>query len=96
MPLDLSKPIEAFDELVTYYRGKVYAMIVNMIRSDADAWDLAQDPGETSRAEVGGHALETELGVLCGRVDEMYKLPPPKENDAELVEALKAVGYMEE
>ena len=34
---------EAFDELVTYYRGKVYAMIVNMIRSDADAWDLAQD-----------------------------------------------------
>lgn len=33
----------AFDELVTLYRGKVYAMIVNMIRNDADAWDLAQD-----------------------------------------------------
>ena len=33
----------AFDELVTNYRGKVYAMIVNMIRNDADAWDLAQD-----------------------------------------------------
>jgi RNA polymerase sigma-70 factor (ECF subfamily) len=33
----------AFDELVTHYRGKVYAMIVNMIRNDADAWDLAQD-----------------------------------------------------
>lgn len=34
---------EAFDELVTRYRGKVYAMIVNMIHNDADAWDLAQD-----------------------------------------------------
>ena len=33
----------AFDQLVTLYRGKVYAMIVNMIRNDADAWDLAQD-----------------------------------------------------
>ena len=34
---------DAFDELVTHYRGKVYAMIANMIRNDADAWDLAQD-----------------------------------------------------
>jgi len=33
----------AFDQLVTHYRGKVYAMIYNMIRNDADAWDLAQD-----------------------------------------------------
>ena len=33
----------AFDELITLYRGKVYAMIYNMIRNDADSWDLAQD-----------------------------------------------------
>tara|TARA_R110002096_G_scaffold67332_11_gene163396 strand:+ start:2973 stop:3617 length:645 start_codon:yes stop_codon:yes gene_type:complete len=33
----------AFDMLVTRYRGKVYAMIVNMIHNEADAWDLAQD-----------------------------------------------------
>lgn len=33
----------AFDILVTRYRGKVYAMIVNMIHNDAEAWDLAQD-----------------------------------------------------
>ncbi|MGI9243753.1 MAG: sigma-70 family RNA polymerase sigma factor [Verrucomicrobiales bacterium] len=33
----------AFDQLVTHYRGKVYAMIVNMIRNDAEAWDLSQD-----------------------------------------------------
>lgn len=35
--------IEAFDELVTHYRGNVYAMFVNMIQSDADAEVLAQD-----------------------------------------------------
>ncbi|MCH2059821.1 MAG: sigma-70 family RNA polymerase sigma factor [Verrucomicrobiales bacterium] len=34
---------QAFDELVTFYRGKVYAMILNMIHNDADAWDLSQD-----------------------------------------------------
>ena len=33
----------AFDALVTKHRGKVYAMIMNMIKNDADAWDLAQD-----------------------------------------------------
>lgn len=35
--------MRAFDQLVTRYRGKVYAMIVNMIHNEADAWDLAQD-----------------------------------------------------
>lgn len=38
-----SGDMEAFDQLVTRYRGKVYAMIVNMIHNEADAWDLAQD-----------------------------------------------------
>ena len=33
----------AFDELVTRYRGKVYAMIVNIIHNQAEAWDLAQE-----------------------------------------------------
>ncbi|MGA3171524.1 MAG: sigma-70 family RNA polymerase sigma factor [Chthoniobacteraceae bacterium] len=33
----------AFNELVTRYRGKVYAMIYNMVRNEQDAWDLAQD-----------------------------------------------------
>lgn len=33
----------AYDELVTRHRGKVYSMIVNMIKNDADAWDLTQD-----------------------------------------------------
>ncbi len=33
----------AFNELVTRYRGKVYAMIYNMVHNEQDAWDLAQD-----------------------------------------------------
>lgn len=33
----------AFDVLVTRYRGRVYAMIYNMVKSEADAWDLAQE-----------------------------------------------------
>ncbi len=33
----------AFEPLVNRYRGKVYAMIVNMTGNDADAWDLAQE-----------------------------------------------------
>ena len=35
--------LKAYDALVTRHRGKVYAMIMNMVKSDADAWDLAQD-----------------------------------------------------
>jgi RNA polymerase sigma-70 factor (ECF subfamily) len=34
---------EAFDELVTRYRTRVFGMIYNMVHSEQDAWDLAQD-----------------------------------------------------
>jgi RNA polymerase sigma-70 factor, ECF subfamily len=34
---------EAFDELVTRYRARVFSMIYNMVHSEQDAWDLAQD-----------------------------------------------------
>ncbi|HWB03342.1 MAG TPA: sigma-70 family RNA polymerase sigma factor [Verrucomicrobiales bacterium] len=34
---------EAFESLVTRYRGKIYAMTLNMTGSDADAWDLSQE-----------------------------------------------------
>jgi RNA polymerase sigma-70 factor, ECF subfamily len=33
----------AFDELVTRYRTRVFGMIYNMVHSEPDAWDLAQD-----------------------------------------------------
>src|SRR5258708_32784284 len=34
---------EAFDELVTRCRTRVFGMIYNMVHSEQDAWDLAQD-----------------------------------------------------
>src|SRR6478672_3292945 len=33
---------EAFDELVTRYRTRVFGMIYNMVHNEQDAWDLAQ------------------------------------------------------
>lgn len=35
--------LKAFDTLVTRHRGKIYAMIRNMIHQEADAWDLSQE-----------------------------------------------------
>src|SRR5207253_1369023 len=34
---------EAFDELVTRYRTRIFGMIYNMVHSEQDARDLAQD-----------------------------------------------------
>ena len=33
----------AYDQLITIHRGKIYAMIYNMVKNDADAWDLSQE-----------------------------------------------------
>jgi RNA polymerase sigma-70 factor, ECF subfamily len=35
--------MRSYDELVTRHRGRIYAMIRNMIHQEADAWDLSQD-----------------------------------------------------
>ncbi|MCB1090484.1 MAG: RNA polymerase subunit sigma-24, partial [Verrucomicrobiae bacterium] len=35
--------LDAFDELVARYRGRIYSMIYHLVQNDADAWDLAQD-----------------------------------------------------
>src|SRR4029079_18005422 len=34
---------EAFDQLVGRYRTRIFGMIYNMVHSEQDAWDLAQD-----------------------------------------------------
>ena len=34
---------QAFNELVTRYRSRAFAMTYNMVRNEQDAWDLAQD-----------------------------------------------------
>ena len=38
-----SGDMQAFDRLVSKHRGKIYAMIYNMVKNDADAWDLSQE-----------------------------------------------------
>jgi RNA polymerase sigma-70 factor (ECF subfamily) len=35
--------MNAFNQLVIRHQGKIYAMIRNMVRNEADAWDLSQD-----------------------------------------------------
>ncbi|MGA0900714.1 MAG: RNA polymerase sigma factor [Luteolibacter sp.] len=35
--------LEAFDELVTRHRTRIFAMIRNMTRNEAEAWDLSQE-----------------------------------------------------
>jgi RNA polymerase sigma-70 factor (ECF subfamily) len=34
---------DAYNQLVILHQGKIYAMIRNMVKNDADAWDLSQD-----------------------------------------------------
>ena len=33
----------AFDELVTKYRSRIFAMIYHLVHNEQDAWDIAQD-----------------------------------------------------
>ena len=35
--------LKSYDELVTRHRGRIFAMIRNMIHQEADAWDLSQE-----------------------------------------------------
>lgn len=35
--------MKAYDSLVTRHRGRIHAMIRNMIKNETDAWDLSQD-----------------------------------------------------
>lgn len=35
--------MRSYDTLVTRHRGRIYAMIQNMIHQEADAWDLSQE-----------------------------------------------------
>jgi RNA polymerase sigma-70 factor (ECF subfamily) len=50
---------EAFDELITRYRTRVFGMIYNMVHSEQDAWDLAQDSFVKAWRSIGrfrGHS----------------------------------------
>jgi RNA polymerase sigma-70 factor (ECF subfamily) len=38
-----SGDLRAYDELVIRHRGRIFAMVRNMIHNEADAWDLSQE-----------------------------------------------------
>lgn len=38
-----SGDLRAYDELVNRHRGRIFAMVRNMIHNEADAWDLSQE-----------------------------------------------------
>ena len=44
---------QAFDQLVSRYRTRVFGMIYNMVRNEQDAWDLAQDSFVKAWKSVG-------------------------------------------
>src|SRR3954462_3211142 len=44
---------DAFDQLVTRYRTRVFAMIYNMVHNEQDAWDLAQEAFEKAWKSIG-------------------------------------------
>jgi len=58
----------AFNELVTRYRNRAYAMIYNMVRNEQDAWDLAQDG--FLKAWNSYNPKPYLKGLVCFRVEE--------------------------
>ncbi|MCB9681314.1 MAG: sulfatase-like hydrolase/transferase [Alphaproteobacteria bacterium] len=63
---------------------------------DTALFHLATDPGEEHPGPLPPQSgLGQSLATTCEAVDRMIALPAPKADDPDLVEALKAVGYME-
>ena len=88
---------KAFDALVTRHRGKVYAMIMNMVKNDADAWDLAQDsfikawkalPKFENRSKFSTWLFRISHNVVYDRMRKK-KIQSAGELDDELLDANK-------
>jgi RNA polymerase sigma-70 factor (ECF subfamily) len=59
---------QAFNELVTRYRSRAYAMIYNMVRNDQDAWDLAQDGFVKAWKSIGRFRGESSFYTWLYRI----------------------------
>src|ERR1700676_5483146 len=59
---------EAFDQLVTRYRTRVFAMIYNMVHNEQDAWDLAQDSFVKSWKSIGRFRGKASFYTWCYRI----------------------------
>src|SRR5437762_6567419 len=81
---------EAFDELVTRYRTRVFSMIYNMVHSEQDAWDLSQDSflkawksikrfrGRSARSEEHTSELQSPMYLVCRLLLEKKKKHQPR------------------
>src|SRR5207247_9851847 len=59
---------EAFDELVTRYRARVFSMIYNMVHNEQDAWDLAQDSFLKAWRSVGRFRSQSSFYTWIYRI----------------------------
>jgi RNA polymerase sigma-70 factor, ECF subfamily len=59
---------EAFDELVIRYRARVFGMIYNMVHSEQDAWDLAQDSFVKAWKSIGRFRSQSSFYTWIYRI----------------------------
>src|SRR5262245_19009998 len=59
---------EAFDELVTRYRARVFGMIYDMVHSELDAWDLAQDSFLKAWKSIGRFGRQSSFYTWIYRI----------------------------
>ena len=59
---------EAFDQLVSRYRTRVFAMIYNMVHNEQDAWDLAQDSFVKAWKSIGRFRSQSSFYTWIYRI----------------------------
>lgn len=88
--------LEAFDELVTEYRGRMYAMVYAMVRNEQDAWDIAQEGFVKAWRSLGRFsgqaAFSTWLHRIMANTAIDWMRRRARRPEAEFDEALAAEG----
>ena len=59
---------QAFDQLVSRYRTRVFGMIYNMVRNEQDAWDLAQDSFVKAWKSIGRFRSQSSFYTWIYRI----------------------------
>jgi len=59
---------EAFDQLVSRYRTRVFGMIYNMVHNEQDAWDLAQDSFVKAWKSIGRFRSQSSFYTWIYRI----------------------------
>lgn len=59
---------QAFDQLVGRYRTRIFGMIYNMVHSEQDAWDLAQDSFLKAWKSIGRFRAQSSFYTWIYRI----------------------------